>query len=411
MIERLFLDPHAQEYPSDGPLGPYVDGFAARLATQGYTEATTKDKRRLIADLSRWLERHDLPLATLDEERVKRFLADHGPTHVRRGDARTCRMLLDYLRELGRIPPPTKVIDDTPLGRIESGFKHYLVAERGLSAATVINYSPTVHRFLEERFGAGEVELGELSAPDVHRFLLRHAPRVSRGRAKLMATALRSLFRFLRQRGDITSDLASAIPAMTNWRLTGLPLSLGPEQVEALLDSCDQDTAIGQRDYAILVLLARLGLRAGEVVALTLDDFDWDTGTLIVHGKGKRQERLPLPEDVGEAVANYLRGSRPHCASRRVLIRLQAPHRGFSSSVAIDNVVRRALARTGLDPEKKGAHLLRHSLATRLLGSGASLEQIAQLLRHAHPQTTEIYAKVDLKALRALAQPWPGGGE
>jgi site-specific recombinase XerD len=410
MIERLFPDPHAQEYPCDGPLGPYVEGCAARLAIQGYTEATAKEKLRLIAHLSRWLERHDLPLATLDEERVKQFLAEHAPTHVRRGDAPTCKMLLDYLRELGSIAPPTEVIDDTALGRIESGFTHYLVAERGLSAATVINYSPTVHRFLKERFGTGEVELGELSAQDVHRFLLRHAPRVSRGRGKLIATALRSFFRFLRQRGDIRSDLSSAIPATTNWRLTGLPLSLGSEQVEALLDSCDQDTALGQRDYAILLLLARLGLRAGEVVALTLDDLDWETGTLIVHGKGERQEPLPLPEDVGEAVANYLRGSRPRCASRRVFIRLQAPHRGFSTSAAIDNVVHRALARTGLDPEHKGAHLLRHSLATRLLGSGASLEQIAQLLRHAHPQTTEIYAKVDLQALRALAQPWPGGG-
>lgn len=411
MIERLFPDPLAQQHLDGGPLGPYVDSFAARLTIQGYTAATTKDKRRLIAHLSRWLERHDLPLATLDEESVKQFLADPGATQVRRGDARTCRMLLDYLRELGSIPPPTEVVDNTPLGRIESGFTHYLVAERGLSTATVINYSPTVHRFLEERFGAGEVKLNELSAPDVHRFLLRQAPRVSRGRAKLMATALRSFFRFLRQRGDITSDLASAIPATTNWRLTGLPLSLGPEEVEALLDSCDQDTALGQRDYAILLLLARLGLRAGEVVALTLDDLDWDTGTLIVRGKGKRQERLPLPQDVGEAVASYLRGSRPHCATRRVFIRLQAPHCGFSSSVAIDNVVRRALERTGLDPEQKGAHLLRHSLATRLLNNGASLEQIAQLLRHAHPQTTEIYAKVDLQALRALAQPWPGGGE
>jgi site-specific recombinase XerD len=411
MIERLFPDPLAQQHLYGGPIGPYVDGFSAQLAVRGYAEATAKGKLRLIAHLSRWLERHDLSLVSLDEECVKQFLADPGPIQVRRGDARTCRMLLDYLRELGRIPPPTEVIDDTPLGRIESGFTHYLVAERGLSAATVINYSPTVHRFLEERFGAGEVELGELSAPDVHRFLLRQAPRVSRGRAKLMATALRSFFGFLRQHGDITRDLAGAIPATTNWRLTGLPLSIGPEQVEALLDSCDQDTALGQRDYAILLLLARLGLRAGEVVALTLDDLDWDSGTLIVHGKGQRQERLPLPEDVGEAVANYLHGSRPRCATRRVFIRLQAPHRGFSSSAAIDDVVRRALERTGLNPEHKGAHLLRHSLATRLLGSGASLEQIAQLLRHAHPQTTEIYAKVDLQALRALAQPWPGGGE
>lgn len=411
MIESLFPDPLAQQHLYARPLGSYVEGFAAHLDMQGYAEATAKEKLRLIAHLNRWLARHDLTPTVLDAERIRQFLADHGPTHVRRGDAPTCRMLLDYLRELGSIPPPSKVVDSTPLGRIKSDFTHYLVAERGLSAATVINYNPTVHRFLKERFSVEEVELSELSPRDVHRFLLRHAPRVSRGRAKLMATALRSFFRFLRQRGDITSDLASAIPATTNWRLTGLPLSLGPEQVEALLDSCDQDTALGQRDYAILLLLARLGLRAGEVVALTLDDLDWETGTLIVHGKGKRQERLPLPEDVGAAVANYLRGSRPRCASRRVFIRLQAPHRGFSSSVAIDNVVRRALARTGLDPEKKGAHLLRHSLATRLLGSGASLEQIAQLLRHAHPQTTEIYAKVDLQALRALAQPWPGGGE
>lgn len=410
MIERLFPDPLAQPHLCGGPLASYVDGFAAQLAIQGYVDSTAKEKLRLVAHLSRWLQRHDLPLAALDEECVRQFLADPGRTQLRRVDAPTCRMLLDYLRELGSIPPPTEVIGDTPLRCIESGFAHYLVAERGLSAATVINYSPTVHRFLEERFGTGEVKLDEISPRDVHRFLLRHAPRVSRGRAKLMVTALRSFFGFLRQRGDITSDLVAAIPAMTNWRLTGLPLSLRPEEVEALLDSCDQDTALGQRDYAILLLLARLGLRAGEVVGLTLDDLDWDTGSLIVRGKGKRQERLPLPQDVGEAVANYLRQSRPHGVTRRVFIRLRAPHRGFSSSVAIDNVVHRALDRTGLDPAQKGAHLLRHSLATRLLGSGASLEQIGQLLRHAHPQTTEIYAKVNLRALRALAQPWPGGG-
>ena len=191
MIERRFPDPLAQQHHCVDPLGPYVDGFAEQLAGQGYTAATTKEKLRLITHLNRWLERHDLSLPTLDEERVEQFLADRGPSQVRRGDARTCRMLLDYLRELGTIPPPTEVVDNTPLGRIESGFRHYLVAERGLSTATVINYSPTVHRFLEERFGAGEAKLNELSAPDVHRFLLRQAPRVSRGRAKLMATALR----------------------------------------------------------------------------------------------------------------------------------------------------------------------------------------------------------------------------
>ena len=182
MIERLFPDPLAQPHLCGGPLASYVDGFAAQLAIQGYVDSTAKEKLRLVAHLSRWLQRHDLPLAALDEECVRQFLADPGRTQLRRVDAPTCRMLLDYLRELGSIPPPTEVIGDTPLRCIESGFAHYLVAERGLSAATVINYSPTVHRFLEERFGTGEVKLDEISPRDVHRFLLRHAPRVSRGR-------------------------------------------------------------------------------------------------------------------------------------------------------------------------------------------------------------------------------------
>lgn len=410
MIDRFFPDPRTQQRLFSGPLASHLDGFAALLASEGYTKATSKDKLRLIAHLSRWLQQHNLPLAALEEGRVKRFLTDHRHDRVRCGDEPTCRMLLTYLRKLGSIPPPVEVIDDTPVRRIECDYTRYLDAERGLAAATVANYIPTIRRFLNEHLDAEKVRLGELYPGDVHRFLLRHAPNVSRGRAQLMVTALRSFFGFLRQRGDIARDLAGAIPTVPNWRLTGLPQPLGPEQVEALLASCDQHTAIGQRDYAILLLLARLGLRAGEVVALTLDDLEWDSGTLIVRGKGDRQERLPLPQDVGTAMANYLRQSRPHCTTRRVFIRLHAPHCGFSTSVAIDDVVRRALGRTGLDPDHKGAHLLRHSLATRLLGSGASLEEIGQLLRHAHPQTTEIYAKVDLSALRALAQPWPGGG-
>lgn len=410
MIEKYFPDSRSQQRLFSGPLASYLDGFAALLASEGYTKATLKDKLRLIAHLSRWLQQQSLPLTALDEQRVTQFLADYRCHQIGHGGEATCRKLLSYLRKLGSIPPPVEVIDDTPLRRVEGDYTRYLATERGLVVATISNYIPTVRLFLKEHFGATQVSLDELSPQDIHRFLLHHAPDVSRGRAKLMVTALRSFFGFLRQRGAITIDLASAIPAVPNWRLTGLPQPLGPQQVEELLASCDRQTVIGQRDYAILLLLARLGLRAGEVVALTLDDLDWDTGTLTVHGKGDRQERLPLPQDVGEAVANYLRQSRPRCATRRVFIRLHAPHCGFRTSVAIDDVVRRALVRTGLEPTCKGAHLLRHSLATRLLGSGASLEEIGQLLRHAHPQTTEIYAKVDLRALRALAQPWPGGG-
>jgi site-specific recombinase XerD len=410
MIEKFFPDPRSQQRLFCGPLASHFDGFAALLAAEGYARATLKDKLRLVAHLSRWLQQQSLPLTALDEQCVTQFLADHRCHQIGHGAEATCRRLLSYLRELGSIPPPVAIIDDTPLKRIEGDYRHYLAAERGLAVATIANYIPTVRLFLKEHCAATQVSLSEISSQDIHRFLLHHAPAVSRGRAKLMVTALRSFFGFLRQRGAIALDFASAIPAVPNWRLTGLPQPLGPEQVEALLASCDRQTLIGQRDYAILLLLARLGLRAGEVVALTLDDIDWDTGTLTVRGKGDRRERLPLPQDVGEALANYLRQSRPQCITRRVFIRLHAPHGGFSSSVAIDDVVRRALVRTGLDPDSKGAHLLRHSLATRLLGSGASLEEIGQLLRHTHPQTTEIYAKVDLCALRALAQPWPGGG-
>jgi len=392
-----------------GPLSSLIEGFSTLLASQGYARSTAKEKLRLVVDLSRWLGRRKLGVADLDEQRVNHFLTDRRRRRVRRGSAATCRMLLGYLRRLGSIPSSHGTFDDTPLNCMGRDFEQYLASERGLTPATLANYLPTVRRFLTERFSTGALRLDELSPQDINRFILRHAQRMSRSRAQLMVTALRSFLRFLRQRGDIATDLASAIPTVMNWRLAGLPKSLAPEQVESLLASCDQSTTLGQRDYAILLLLARLGLRAGEVVAMTVDDFEWEAGVLRVRGKGNRQERLPLPQDVGEAVVAYLRHGRPACSTRRVFVRMQAPRCGFTSSSAICDVVKRALTRAGLDPAFKGSHLLRHSLATNMLRSGASLEEIGELLRHCRPETTQIYAKVDLNALRALAQPWPGG--
>jgi len=220
---------------------------------------------------------------------------------------------------------------------------------------------------------------------------------------------LRSFLRFLHQRGDTAVDLAGAVLPVMHWRLSGVPKALSREQVESLLESCERNTVGGRRDYAILLLLARLGLRAGEVVAMTLDDLDWNAGVVTVRGKGQRQELLPVPHEVGEALVNYLRDGRPTCTTRHLFVRLKAPHHGFTSSVAVCNVVRRALVRAGIDPLFKGSHLLRHSLACEMLRHGASLEDIGQILRHRHPETTQIYAKVDLEALRALAPPWPGG--
>ncbi len=409
MIEQLFPTAAARKRLSIGPLAPHIEGIAVFLASQGYVRFSVKQKLRLVAGLSTWLHRRQLPITALKEALVNQFLNYRRRRRFGRGSRATGQLLLSYLRSCGDIPPPTEVIDNSPLTCIKREYARFLASERGLSPATLINYLPTVRRFLTERFGGETIGLDELCPQDAHRFILRHARRVSRSRAQLMVTALRSFFRFLYQRGDITSDLASALPSVANWRLSHLPKSLLPEQVEGLLASCDQQTTIGRRDHAILLLLARLGLRAGEVIALTLEDLDWEAGVLTVHGKGSRQEQLPLPEDIGDALVNYLRHGRPPCTSRRVFIRQHAPHQGFTSSVAVCDVVRRALARIGLDPPFKGAHLLRHSLATRMLHSGASLEEIGEILRHCHPNTTQIYAKVDLGALHALAPPWPGG--
>jgi integrase/recombinase XerD len=390
-----------------GPLACYIDRFAEFLADEGYTSRTVKEKRALVADLSRWLARRGLPLAKLDERRLKQFHAYHRRS-LRRGDVSTGRQLLGLLRRLGVISSLPQKMDRTALDRIIGDYDGFLSSERGLARATVVCYLPVVRRLLTERFGNKALRLEDLRPADLIRFILREARRVSRIHARTTVTALRSFLRFLRQRGVIKTELAAALPGVAHWRLSHLPKSLPPDQVEQLLRSCDRRTPSGQRDYAILLLLARLGLRGGEVLAMTLDDLDWEHGEMVVHGKGQRLERLPLPRDVGTALVHYLRHVRPACSSRNVFIRLKAPLRGLRLT-AICCVVRRALKRAGLDPDFKGAHLLRHSLATTMLRRGASLGEIGQLLRHRQPTTTQIYAKVDIKALRGIALPWMGG--
>lgn len=392
-----------------GPLAPYIDGFAALLGREGYALTTVQQKCVVLVDLSRWLEGRGLPLDRLDEVQLSQFHADrHRRETVRRGDASTVQQLLGYLRGLGCVQALPRKVDSTPVGETVGSFERFLSSERGLSPATLMNYVPIVQRFLVERFGSSALHFDELRAADVHHFIIRHAQSGSLGRTKLVVTALRSFLRFLQQRGAIATDLAAAVPGVANWRMSHLPKTLPPKQVERLLASCDRSTPTGQRDYAILLLLARLGLRGGEVVAMTLDDLNWECGEIVVRGKGQRLTRLPLPLDVGAALADYLRHVRPACSTRRVFIRMCAPLRALRGPSAICCVVCRALKRAGLISEFKGAHLLRHSLATDLLRRGASLVEIGELLRHSHPTTTQIYAKVDIAALRAIGLPWPG---
>jgi integrase/recombinase XerD len=393
--------------PCTGPLASHIGGFAALLDGQGYAPNTVQAKCLLVADLSLWLEVRGLSLDRLDQGRLSRFHQDHRD-RTWRGDVATGEQLLRYLCDLGCIQAPPGEVDSSPVGELIGEFGRFLSSERGLSPATLINYLPVVRRFLVERLAGGVLHFDELCAADIHRFIVRHAQSGSRGCAKTLVTALRSFLRFLQQRGIIATDLAAAVPGVAGWRLSHLPKTLPPEQVERLLNSCDRGTPAGRRDYAILLLLARLGLRGGEVVAMTLEDLEWECGEIVVRGKGQRLSRLPLPPDVGEAVVDYLRHDRPACSTRRVFIRTRAPLRGLLSPSAICCIVCRALKRSGLNPEFKGAHLLRHSLATDLLRRGASLVEIGQLLRHSQPNTTQIYAKVDIVALRAIALPWPG---
>lgn len=390
-----------------GPLAPHTDRFAEFLAAEGYAPHTIRTKCASVADLSHWLKRCGLPLTELDEERVKQFHARHRDS-MRRGDATTGDQLLEFLRRRSAIPSLPRKTDRSALGRLMEDYERFLSSQRGLAHSTVVGYLSIVRRFLSEHFANKALRFQTLRPADLHRFVLREARRVSRAHAGTTVTTLRSFLRFLRQRGAIKIDLAAALFGVAYWRLSHIPKSLPPEQVEQLLHSCDRSTPSGQRDYAILLLLARLGLRGGEVLAMTLDDLDWEHGDILVRGKGQRLERLPLPKDVGAALVHYLRHVRPACPTRKVFIRLKAPRHGLRLS-AICCVVRRALLRAGLSPDFKGAHLLRHSLATKMLRRGAPLGEIGQLLRHRQPTTTQIYAKVDIEALRGIALPWMGG--
>ena len=410
MIEQFYSPGISLHHLRRGPLGPHIDGFAGLLSHQGYATQTARAKIRLVADLSIWLGRRQMDVADLLEDRIHRFLkARKNQSLLRREDSWTLTQLLAHLRRQGAVFPQPARPMATPIDRITRDYTRFLVQERGLRPATLTNYVPIARRFLERKFGAGKLSWSKLHLTDVTGFVVGDSLKVSPRRAQYSASALRSFLGFLTHQGKVSASLAAAVPAVANWRLAELPQFLQPAEVEKLLRSCNRRTSTGRRDYALLLLLARLGLRAGEVVHLTLESINWVAGEVLIQGKSAREDRLPLPPDVGGALAAYLRRDRPACSSRRVFVRMKAPRQGFASSAAVCTIVQRALHRADLHPPKMGAHLLRRSLATKMLHRGASLTQIGEVLRHQLAQTTEIYAKVDLAALRALAQPWPGG--
>jgi site-specific recombinase XerD len=285
----------------------------------------------------------------------------------------------------------------------------YLRRERGLAEATLAHRHLFPRRFLEERFRKKPVRLSHLKAQDLIRYIRKHAHEYSVQYRSNVVLVLRDFCRFLYLRGYIRNDIACSIPRIPAWKPTCLPTYLEPPDVNRLLKTCKRDTPKGMRDYAILLLLVRLGLRAGEVRRLALDDIDWETGQITICGKGGKRNRLPLPHDVGKALVQYLQHGRPPCSSRDVFIRTRAPHTGFQCSGPITKIVQQALEHAGLNPPHKGPHLLRHTFATHLLRRGASLPEISKMLGHENPSSTLVYAHIDMINLREVAQPWPGG--
>lgn len=408
MLEEVFKEGAVARRVRAAQLGPHLDTFSTLVSRLGYARSSARAQLNLLVDLGDWLKGNALGVGTLGAAVAERFVvARRGSWRPRRGDARTLRHFLDHLRTEGVLPTEQPQIEVSALDLLKTRYEAYLMTQRGLVVGTGRRYWPCVRRLLLERFGEKPIRVHDLTAPDITRFLLRHAhDRPPKG-AQLMVSALRSFFRFLFQHGETECDLSAAVLTVASWRLAEVPKYIKPTEVECLLASCDRSSSIGRRDYALLLLLARLGLRAGEVVTLELDDLDWRLGELTVRGKGAFHDRLPLPADVGDALAAYLRQDRPPCTTRRVFVCMKAPCRGFHHASTVSTIVRRALERADLNPPSKGAHLLRHSLATGMLRNGASLAEIGELLRHRALNTTEIYAKVDIDGLRTLARPWP----
>jgi integrase/recombinase XerD len=387
-----------------GPLASYAAGFESWLRAWSYSPSAAADRVYQFDQLSRWLGREGLGVGELTADQAERFAA------ARRADGLVCwassqsvALPLGYLRTLGVAPAPAPVLAHGPLEDLLEEYRRYLFVERGLSAHTVLDaYGPAARLFLAKRDGPDGLVLEGLCAADVTSFLARECPKRSGPGARDLVCASRSLLRYLHLAGLIDIPLVWAVPSVAVRDRT-LPRGLEPEAVKKLLATCDRRRLVGRRDFAILLLLSRLGLRAGEVAGLRLDDVDWRRGELLVRGKGGRHDVLPLPVDVGEAVVAYLR-RRPRCERRDLFLRMTAPREGLNRST-IGWVVRAACDRAGL--ARVGAHRLRHTAATGMLRQGASLGEIGQVLRHREQKTTALYAKVDRIALGALVRPWP----
>ena len=388
-----------------GPLEPYAAGYEQELADRGYSSWTAVSYRYSLARVSRWMAAGGLVAADLDTERVEVFLAEcrAGRTLSRRAP-RGMNSVLGYLRGLDVIPPENVPAPTNPSEELLAQFAQFLARDRGLAAGTVLEYRHVAYLFLTDRV-RGADDLARLMGDDINAFVLAQSQCRGSGSLNNVVTGLRAFLGFLHLRGHLPASLVDATPATVGWRDRGTWSDLTPEQVTSLLTGCDRRTRIGRRDFAILTVLTRLGLRCGEVAALQVGDVDWHVGEITVHGKGHRTGQLPLPVDVGRAIADYCRRGRGRVASRSLFVHSRAPY-GALTPAAVSAVVVRACDRAGLPPI--GAHRLRHAAASSMRRAGAPLLEISQVLRHSHAVTTAGYARDDMHAMASIARPWPG---
>lgn len=394
---------------SPGALESFIEEFVRHLTMREHTPLTISNYESGARHLGEWLRRADIGADAVDDGVILRFARHRcrcsGHRRHRHLSARYVRRVRRFVRFLvdrgvaKMVPPTASIVSD----RVAE-FQGWLWHHRGISRRTIDRHGLMIMRLLP---GLGD-DPATYDAGLVRQVILAEAQRSSRPYLKTMTTALRGYLRFLAARGECRPWLDRAVPTVPEWRLSALPRYLSGPDVERVVASCDLTKGHGIRDRAILLLLARLGLRAGDIFAMRLDDVAWDEGTLRVRGKGRREIRLPLPQDAGDALLDYLDGVRPAAPCDEIFLRSCAPYRPFTASCAISDIVRLALQRAGItDPPSRGAHLLRHSAATSMLRAGASLDAIGTVLRHRSVDTTALYAKVDIATLQQIAQPWP----
>lgn len=407
MISDYFRAPETLERMRASCVGPYLDDFAGAMARAGFGALTIIEHLRTVVQLARWADRRGIDLARWDDS----LLAGFRRHLVRRRLAKRDRALGHAVQLLAFLRARNVIASMAPAPARRSAvilelFASWMLQHRGVTPRTLYRYRRVLDVFL--------ATLGEDPAAydvaSIRAFVVAHLGRRGRGEARAAVTAIRSFLRFLVAEGRVSEGIEHCVPTVPQWRLASLPRYLEAPDVEHVVASCDLTTGHGLRDHAILLLLSRLGLRAGDIVWMTLDDIDWRRGTLRVRGKSHREAVLPLPQDVGDALLAYFERGRPRSDSARVFLTVPAPTRPFASSSAVSDIVRFALVRAGIrNPPNRGAHLLRHSAATAMLRAGSSLETIATVLRHRSPDTTAYYAKMDVAMLFEIAQPWPGG--